>query len=360
MSDEPLSLSSLRAMTPTQGAARWIAIEDRDDALFKEWLADREENSAAWQRAQAVWGLLESGEDDPMIAAMARAARQSGPEIENEAETLPEPANDRSWPKWMAAAVALFVVASSATIGMQGRWFGTDGPATTIASADQGDPMKRYGKADYVTGEGQKSMIDLPDGTRVTLASNSAIDVAFADGHRNLRLMRGHGFFDVAHDPAHPFAVEAAGRTVTALGTRFDVSLEPGRMRVVLAQGRVSVASTPVGGVAQPTVVLQPGQAFAAADGKPGAVANTDLNQDLAWRDGLVAFNDRPLSEVIAVINRSVRAQVFTKEPRVAAMRVTGQFKTGDIERFGREIELVLPVRLVARGPDRYELISRR
>jgi len=365
MSDDRLSLAPLRAMTPTQAAAYWMACEDRDPSLFEQWLGETEENQVAWRKAQMVWGLFDDAGDDPMIAAMARAARQSGVSDDDailaaEPVDVPEPANDRSWTKLLVAAVAVFMIAATVTFAIQANWFGAGGPSARIASADQADPLARFGTPDYVTGKGQKSIVDLPDGTRVTLASESALDLAFADSRRELRLLRGRAFFDVAHDPAHPFAVQAAGRVVTALGTRFDVSVRPGLLRIVLAQGSVSIASAAASSAAEQPIQLHPGQAFVAAGDKPGTVNDIDLAPDLSWHEGFAAFDNRPLSEVVETLNRSTRAQIVIRDPRVAEMRVTGQFRTGDIERFGRALELVLPVRIVARGADRYEIVSKR
>ncbi|USQ97216.1 FecR family protein [Caulobacter sp. RL271] len=174
-----------------------------------------------------------------------------------------------------------------------------------------------------------------------------------------MRLLNGRAFFDVAHDRAHPFAVQAGGRVVTALGTQFDVRLTPGAVRVVLAEGSVSVASAP-GGPSAPMVKLAPGQDFAAQDGKAGKVSSTDLGEALAWKQGVVEFQDRPLSDAIEVLNRYTRAQIVIKDPKVAALRITGVFKTGDIPRFGRSVSQVLPVKMIARDADTYELVSTR
>ncbi|HJV40637.1 FecR family protein, partial [Caulobacter sp.] len=222
--------------------------------------------------------------------------------------------------------------------------------------ANETPSLAAAGPADYATGAGQKSVVDLPDGSRVTLDVDSALDVAFANGRRDLRLLNGRAFFDVAHDRAHPFAVQARGRVVTALGTQFDVRLTPGAMRVVLAQGVVSVTSAP-GGPAGPPVRLVPGQAFAAQDGAAGKVASVDLDEALAWKQGMVEFHDQPLSEAVGLLNRYTRAQIIIKDPKVAALRITGAFKTGDVQRFGRSVSQVLPVRMVARGAGTYELV---
>jgi transmembrane sensor len=66
------------------------------------------------------------------------------------------------------------------------------------------------------------------------------------------------------------------------------------------------------------------------------------------------------LSDAIEVLNRYTRAQIVIKDPKVAALRITGVFKTGDIPRFGRSVSQVLPVKMIARDADTYELVSTR
>ena len=153
--------------------------------------------------------------------------------------------------------------------------------------------------------------------------------------------------------------MQAGGRIITALGTQFDVRLMTGALRVVLAEGSVSVSSPPGGASAAP-INLAPGQAFSAQPGAAGKVSPTNLDEALAWKQGVVEFRDQPLSEAVAVLNRHTRAQIVINDPKVAALRITGVFKTGDVKRFGRSVSEVLPVRMIARDTDSYELVATR
>ncbi|MGH1559777.1 hypothetical protein ACRAWD_22945 [Caulobacter segnis] len=67
-------------------------------------------------------------------------------------------------------------------------------------------------------------------------------------------------------------------------------------------------------------------------------------------------FHDQPLSEAIDLLNRYTRARIIIKDPRVATLRITGAF-IGDIERFGRSVSQVLPVKMIKRDADTYELV---
>ena len=340
------------APTPAQAAARWLARDDLDQSPHREqfaaWLEESDENRDAWTQAHRMWAVFDGADDSDLIAAMARAARRAGP----------EPVARPFWPRLVAASIVIAAVSATLFVGGQQGWFDRSAKPAQVA-VNQAASLTAVGRADYVTGEGQRSIVDLPDGTRVTLDADSAVDVVFADGRRDVRLLNGHAFFDVAHDRVRPFAVQAAERVITALGTQFDVRLTSGALRVVLAEGSVSVSSTS-GGVAGPPIKLSPGQAFSAQPGAAGRVSSADVNEALAWKQGVVEFRDQPLSEAVDLLNSYTRAQIVIKDPKVAALRVTGVFRTGDVKRFGRAVSEVLPVRMIARDADTYELVSTR
>lgn len=346
-----MTLADVRGLSPAQAAARWMACDDLDQSPEREqhqlWLQASPNNQAAWDAVQEMWGVFDDAEDNDLIAAMGRAARQA----------KPEPVR-LFWPQAIAASIAVVAVSATLLIGMQGGWFKPGDKPREVASNNASiDPLRVVGGADYVTGRGQKTIVDLADGTRVTLDADSAVDVAFSDARRDVRLLRGRAFFDVAHDPAHPFAVRADTRVVTALGTQFDVKLTPGAVRVVLAQGSVSVAGVASSADA-PLVKLRPGEAFAAHGAEAGKVVPIDLDDALAWKQDVVEFENEPLSTAVTKLNRYTRAQIVIKDPNVAALRITGLFRTGDVVRFGRNVSQVLPVRLVARDADTYELVA--
>ncbi len=333
------------ALTPAQAAAQWLAREDLDQSpqreQFAAWLDESQDNRDAWSQAHQMWAIFDEADDSDLIAAMARAARKAGP----------EPVAKPWWPRLIAASITIVAVSATLLVGAQQGWFGRAAKPVQVAETPS---LTAAGRPDYVTGKGQRSVVDLPDGTHVTLDADSALDVAFAAGRRDVRLLNGRAFFDVAHDRAHPFAVQAGGRVITALGTQFDVQVTPEAVQVVLAEGSVSVAS------GNEAVKLAPGQAFTAKVGTAGKVAPANVDEALAWKHGVVEFRDQPLSEAVALLNRYTRVRIVIRDPKVAALRITGVFKTGDARRFGRSVSEVLPVRMIARDVDTYELVSTR
>src|SRR5690606_15701139 len=93
----------------------------------------------------------------------------------------------------------------------------------------------------YSTGIGQRSTVTLQDGSIVELNAQTRIKVAFGAERRSVQLLDGQAIFRVAKDASRPFVVHAGDREIIALGTAFDVRLDPSAMRVTLLEGKVAV-----------------------------------------------------------------------------------------------------------------------
>ena len=89
--------------------------------------------------------------------------------------------------------------------------------------------------ADYRTGTGERRTIDTPDGSRIDLAAQSRLSLAFDDRARTITLHEGEAFFRVAGDP-RPFRVTAGDGVTTALGTAFGVRYREHKARVVVTE----------------------------------------------------------------------------------------------------------------------------
>ncbi len=182
--------------------------------------------------------------------------------------------------------------------------------------------------ADYVSSRGERLEIRLADGSTVLLDADSALADDFSEGERQVRLLRGGAFFEVQHDPQHPFKVIAADGEVRVLGTRFEVRLLEDSGLVTLEQGSVSVTA----GAARAKTVLEPGQQVAfGADGL--APVQSDSLQECVWR--LEAVGDR-LDDLLA--DRHVGA-VLQIVFRPHADLLEQVFERASVERAARSFE---------------------
>lgn len=184
----------------------------------------------------------------------------------------------------------------------------------------------------HTTEIGEQVTVRLDDGSKIQLNTDSALRVRFSKSERRLVLERGQAFFDVAHDPARPFVVDAGKASVRALGTRFDVRRSDGEVEVILAEGRVEVAPEQAGAR---TWTLSEGQQIR-IDPKRSDVApaSADLAVATAWTSGRMFFHDTPLDQAVAEVNRYNRKKVALGAGAPRDMKINGAFDAGDTEGF--------------------------
>jgi len=157
-------------------------------------------------------------------------------------------------------------------------------------------------------------------------------DVVFAE--RRMYLDRGRAFFKVAHDRSRPFVVTAAGRTVTALGTEFDVRVGPGEFEVTLVQGKVRVEQPRLFLPPAHTAELKAGYRIEARNDRDWVVKPADVARDTGWVQGRLTFVDQPLAEVAAEMNRYSDNKIVMTAAAVGRQPVVALLKPGDLDSF--------------------------
>lgn len=189
----------------------------------------------------------------------------------------------------------------------------------------------------FVAPDHAAAHLALADGSRVTLSPGGVLTARLSRRQRALTLVDGDAFFEVSHDARRPFTVAASGRTLTVLGTRFNVAGGP-RLTVSLVQG-----SLRVGAPGAPGVLLAPGERYVAAQGG-GRVERADVVSDAAWKDGRLVFADTSLAEAAERLSRAVGRRFIIGDPALGALRLSGSMKVGRIEEVRSVLEASLPV----------------
>lgn len=225
----------------------------------------------------------------------------------------------------------------------------------------------------YATAIGKQATIPLADGSVVRLNTNSQIEVEYASGLRNIRLVQGEAHFDVAEDPNHPFRVYAGQGRIQALGTAFTVYLREQDVDVLVTEGKVEIAvqdgssaqgQDAVGALSSPeqspsTKVDEPAyyltlpveQLGVLAEGQGASIVVAQNNQkghvkqshelklltsdrlkrNEAWRKGLLLFTGDSLEEVVTEISRYTPVSIEIENPELKSIRIGGQFRVGDV-----------------------------
>ncbi len=266
---------------------------------FEAWLAHDEANRIAYANVNAMWNCPEltvaTARLFPSEAAIGEATHRST-------------RTSRSW--FAATAIAASLLLAFA-FGPQISTFATQWTA------------------DYTTTVGETASVMLPDGSRVHLNSRTALALDFAEGRREVTLISGEAWFEVAHDSTRPFSVTAGFSTVHVTGTSFDVSRGDGEDIVHLVTGRVHLTSRD--GSSQP-LSLSPGQAARADTSSMRQISLNDTERSLAWREGWVLLEGTPLREALSELGRYTSARLMTLNAAILDTPVSGSFRIGEAD----------------------------
>lgn len=203
-------------------------------------------------------------------------------------------------------------------------------------------------RSDYRTATGEQREIELVDGSRLLMNTDTAVSVDADATVRRLKLYRGQARFWVAADRNRPFEVQAGDLTVRALGTIFEVYVsQSGETRILVQEHAVAVSAgasdrREVGEGQQ--LDYRPGQALAAAE-------PADLDQATAWQQGQLTINDRPLAELIADLERYRSGRILLAGADLAKLRVTGVFPLSEPDRILSAVRTILHLRQTDLGP---------
>lgn len=338
-------------------AAVWLARRDSeawsatDEAAFNAWLEQSTLHVVAFVRLEAAWkqakrlkalsagvnsGDVPSPEGWQLTSFFDRATRTE------EAPTVAAPTHEQAVPGYTApsnvrhtrltqrwAVAASLLVAFGASIAFY-KW-----PFDSI----------------YRTPVGGTAAVPIGDGSNVTLNTDSRIRLDITDTERRVELQKGEAFFDVAKDPSRPFVVQAGEKRVVAVGTQFSVRRDEDEVRVFVTEGKVRIedeteSSHDKKGDGE---ILTLSAGNIARTGDAGVIVDqktiSEVEGYLSWRTGYLIFRDTPLADAVAEFNRYNARKIVIRDPVVAAIRVSGKFRSTQFEAFVRILEDGFPVR---------------
>ena len=292
------------------------------EADFARWLLQSDVHRQAWEKTCRTWAVM--GEVAPIHQDRWRQI--------DDRLSVGKTNRRRNWSLVATALAACLVLAMA-------------GPTLLI-----------WLQADYRTATAETRRITLDDGTVIDMGAGSAISADMAGTTRHVTLLQGEAFFDVAHDEARPFTVDAGGVAVAVIGTAFDVQLSSEETTVELARGIVGISSR---GAASKSFELAPGEMAvvnrATGASGQGLVAVEDIG---AWRHGRLFVNDVTIGSVIEQLQRYHPAWIKVPDSTLSSRRVTGLYDITDpdralkalVEPYGGKVHSVSPyLRILAR-----------
>lgn len=186
--------------------------------------------------------------------------------------------------------------------------------------------------ADFSTARGEIRRIELVDGSIATLGPDSALAYAYTDQRREIELLAGMAYFEVQSDPYRPLSVASDAFSVTALGTRFDISNDRGVLNVAVDRGLVEIRGSDIG-LAYGKQVAEGNWLRYDPAGPYLTERKRDIEQIAAWRDNILVAEEETVAVLVAKINRWYSGRILMADPFVGSQKVSGLFDVSNPQR---------------------------
>ncbi len=174
---------------------------------------------------------------------------------------------------------------------------------------------------------GSRSKVVLFDGTEVHLNSGSTLTFPNKyDGDVRRVTLSGEGFFVVKSDKKHPFIVKTTDFEVEATGTQFNVCTynDDPFSAATLAEGAVSLRMNN----SDQAFVIKPCEKFRFNRVKNSYnQAVTDVESELAWKNGEFIFKNIPFPELVQRLERWYDVKLLCSGKKLESYAYTGRFK---------------------------------
>lgn len=186
------------------------------------------------------------------------------------------------------------------------------------------------------TPRGGQYQVDLPDGTRVWLNTSSSLrfPIHFAGNERKVTLT-GEAYFEIAKNKHLPFRVITANQQVEVLGTHFNINgyEDEEAIKTTLLEGSVKI--TLAGNLSAGQLILKPNEE-ALTQNTSLNKHDADVEEAIAWKNGVFLFNNESLSEIMKQASRWYDVDVVFEDNSLKS-----QIFSGSISRFKNISQLI-------------------
>lgn len=202
------------------------------------------------------------------------------------------------------------------------------------------------------TENGSKSKLQMPDGTVIWLNSGSTITYDDHYGIKNRKVnLIGEAYFDVKHDPKHPFTIHTKNLNLKVLGTAFNVRAykEENSSEATLIRGSLEV-SFPT----RPSekLILKPKEKISVVHGLQKKETINQSNkatkkdpvpliylskidsevpindiEEISWVENKLIFRERTFRELSMDLERWYNIKIEIKDSIMLDKKFTGTFK---------------------------------
>jgi len=209
---------------------------------------------------------------------------------------------------------------------IEGAKIANKGNQITYTGSDNTTKELKYNTLEIP--RGAEYFVILSDSTKVWLNSDSRLryPVNFIGDNREVELT-GEAYFEVSENPEKPFRVISAGQVVEVLGTEFNISsyTDDDQIYTTLVKGKVSVYTEKDPELTQNLI---PGyQSNMSRKNGDISIHKVDVNEFIAWKNGIFNFKNKTLGEMMKTISRWYNINFEFKDEVKKDIRFTGEVK---------------------------------
>jgi transmembrane sensor len=222
----------------------------------------------------------------------------------------------------------------------------------------------------YSTEIGERKMVNLADGSKITLNTNTELSVKMTDSHRLIHLKKGEMYATVAHKPNQSFDVIAGNGRIHDIGTSFNVYLKPNMTtQVTVSEGKVEIIpDKAITGTRwldhilsrtafwlnlnnndknHENIILGLGEKLAYNNqGDIDPSIKTNVANIISWKTGRVIFEMASLEDVLAQIERYHKVNFQYTNESAKQIKVTANFEIDNLIKILSTLEMALPIKI--------------
>ncbi|MDQ2657377.1 MAG: DUF4974 domain-containing protein, partial [Bacteroidota bacterium] len=333
---------------------RWVYFPDAENTAFWEnFLTENPDISESIEQARMFLRLLNFSEGDVFQSKIHALKNRIDFAIDRPPSAQPSAENNgRRLVRNNGVAMRVAKIAASVSLIIVASWL----VSRYWLTGERQSPTAEM--REQSTGNGERTLISLEDGTKIWLnvASTIRYPETFKGKPGREVYLDGEAFFDVTKNKEQPFIVRTQEVQISVLGTSFNVKSyqKDDQIQTALITGKVTIESMEE----QPKVVtLAPNQVATYHKDSRKIVLNneTDTHALAGWKDGRLIFDNCPLSEIITALERwydvnievedenSLKCHFSAKIENLSLKEVLELFKTSDgidYEIDGRDVSI--------------------
>ncbi|VUD69341.1 hypothetical protein TDB9533_04708 [Thalassocella blandensis] len=330
--NNPRQITTALTQEALEAAAEWHVIlqsEDADDSDLREFKVWRQNpvHAQAFRELERVWQKFDAAESIP-----AKQTLKSF--MENESTKH----SGRS-----KAAVLGCTICILLAVGLCVQHHVSFVPSVA------GYLSPAWLSAEYKTAIGEQQKIILSDGSRMTLNTFTAVDLAFSESQRLIYLRQGEIEIDVAKDATRPLRVISQHGRATALGTRYSVRDLGDRSEVIVTESKVEVCAKQDKHFKECQLTTK-GQSASLTTTRVTSPSAIDQNFVYDWNRQQLIVEEQPLVRVLDELARFHSGLIHQDQQELSGILVSGVFPITDPQAVLAVLEESLPIKITRYG----------